>query len=83
MKLEVVTPEENVGDVVGDINRRRGHLDGLSARSNMQVVKAKFRFPKCLDMLHLCEPLLQVVPHLQWSFHITRKPQEILQKKLH
>jgi elongation factor G len=41
MKLEVVTPEENVGDVVGDINRRRGHLDGLSARSNMQVIKAK------------------------------------------
>jgi elongation factor G len=41
MKLEVVTPEQNVGDVVGDINRRRGHLDGLSSRSNMQVVKAK------------------------------------------
>ncbi len=41
MKLEVVTPEENVGDVVGDINRRRGHLDGLSSRSNMQVIKAK------------------------------------------
>lgn len=41
MKLEVVTPEENVGDVVGDINRRRGHLDNLSGRLNMQVVKAK------------------------------------------
>ncbi len=41
MKLEVVTPEEYVGDVVGDINRRRGHLDGLSSRVNMQVIKAK------------------------------------------
>jgi elongation factor G len=41
MKLEVVTPEENVGDVVGDINRRRGHLDGLTSRVNMQVIKAK------------------------------------------
>jgi len=41
MKLEVVTPEENLGDVVGDINRRRGQLEGISGRLNMQVVKAK------------------------------------------
>jgi elongation factor G len=41
MKLEVVTPEENVGDVVGDINRRRGHLDGISSRTNMRVIRAK------------------------------------------
>lgn len=41
MKLEVVTPEENLGDVVGDVNRRRGQLDGISSRANMQVIKAK------------------------------------------
>ncbi len=41
MKLEVVTPEENVGDVVGDINRRRGHLEGISSKLNFQIVKAK------------------------------------------
>ncbi len=41
MKLEAVTPEENLGDVVGDINRRRGHLEGISSRSNLQVIKAK------------------------------------------
>jgi len=41
MKLEVVTPEEYVGDVVGDINRRRGHLDGISSRVNMQVIRAR------------------------------------------
>ncbi len=41
MKLEVVTPEENLGDVVGDINRRRGHLEGISSRVNMQVIRAK------------------------------------------
>jgi elongation factor G len=40
MKLEVVTPEEYVGDVVGDINRRRGHLKGLTGRSNMQIISA-------------------------------------------
>ncbi|TVQ10725.1 MAG: elongation factor G [Bacteroidetes bacterium] len=41
MRLEVVTPEESLGDVVGDINRRRGQLEGISSRSNMQVVKTK------------------------------------------
>ncbi len=41
MKLEVVTPEENLGDVVGDINRRRGQLEGISSRANMQVIRAK------------------------------------------
>jgi len=41
MKVEVVSPEENVGDVVGDINRRRGQLEGISTRGNMQIIKAK------------------------------------------
>ncbi len=40
MKLEVLTPEEYVGDVVGDINRRRGHLEGISTRANLQVIHA-------------------------------------------
>ncbi|MFO8067402.1 MAG: elongation factor G, partial [Bacteroidales bacterium] len=40
MKLEVVTPDEYVGDVTSDINRRRGHLVGITSRSTHQVVKA-------------------------------------------
>jgi elongation factor G len=41
MKVEVVTPEENMGDVVGDLNRRRGQIDGMDSRGNAKVVKAK------------------------------------------
>lgn len=41
MKLEVVTPEENTGDVVGDLNRRRGMLEGMEAKQNAQIIKAK------------------------------------------
>ena len=41
MKLEVVTPEENTGDVVADLNRRRGHLEGMDSRAGAQVVNAK------------------------------------------
>ena len=37
----MVTPEENMGDVVGDLNRRRGQIDGMDSRGNAKVVKAK------------------------------------------
>ena len=40
MKLEVVTPEENMGDVVGDLNRRRGMMKGMDDRNGAKVVKA-------------------------------------------
>lgn len=41
MKLEVVTPAENTGDVMGDLNRRRGQMEGIDERAGSQVVKAK------------------------------------------
>ncbi|MBW7868114.1 MAG: elongation factor G [Brumimicrobium sp.] len=40
MKLEVVTPEENMGDVVADLNRRRGQMQGMDDRSGAKVLKA-------------------------------------------
>lgn len=40
MKNEVVTPEENMGDVVGDMNKRRGQITGMDSRNNASVVKA-------------------------------------------
>jgi elongation factor G len=40
MKLEVLTPEENMGDVVGDLNRRRGTVTGMDDRAGSKVVKA-------------------------------------------
>ena len=41
MKLEVVTPEENMGDVIGDLNKRRGQVEGMeSGRSGARIVKA-------------------------------------------
>ena len=42
MALEVVTPEENMGDVIGDLNKRRGQVEGMeSSRSGARIVKAK------------------------------------------
>lgn len=41
MKLEALTPEENMGDIVGDLNRRRGTIEGMGDRSGAKVIKAK------------------------------------------
>ena len=40
MKVEVVIPEEYMGDIMGDITSRRGRVEGMEARGNAQVVRA-------------------------------------------
>jgi len=41
MRLDVITPEENMGDVIGDLNRRRGQVEGMEDKSGSKLVKAK------------------------------------------
>ncbi|TXI32224.1 MAG: elongation factor G [Niabella sp.] len=41
MKVEVITPDQYMGDVTGDLNRRRGMMEGMDTRNNAQVIKAK------------------------------------------
>ena len=41
MKLTVITPEENMGDVIGDLNRRRGQVEGMDDKGGGKVVNAK------------------------------------------
>jgi len=41
MSVEVVTPEEFMGDVIGDLNRRRGHIESMEPRGNAQVIRSK------------------------------------------
>ncbi len=41
MKLEVVTPEEYMGDIIGDLNRRRGQVEGMESRAGARVIEAK------------------------------------------
>ena len=41
MKIEVLTPEENMGDIVGDLNRRRGQINDMSDRAGSKVVKGE------------------------------------------
>jgi elongation factor G len=41
MACEVVTPEDYMGDVIGDLNRRRGQIEGMESKGNARVIKAK------------------------------------------
>ena len=42
MQMEVVTPEESMGDVIGDLNKRRGQVEGMeTSRTGARIVKAK------------------------------------------
>ena len=41
MKLEIVTPEEYMGDIIGDLNRRRGDITGMEAKGEAKVINAK------------------------------------------
>ncbi len=41
MRVEILTPDQYMGDVTGDVNRRRGILEGMDTRNNLQVIKAK------------------------------------------
>ena len=40
MRVEVVTPEDYMGDIIGDLNSRRGHITGMDSRGNAQVINA-------------------------------------------
>ncbi len=41
MKMEIVTPDEYMGDVIGDLNRRRGQVEGMESKSGSRIIKAK------------------------------------------
>jgi len=41
MAIEVVTPEDHMGDVIADFNRRRGQVEGMESKAGARVVKAK------------------------------------------
>ncbi len=41
MKLEVVTPEDYMGDIIGDLNKRRGQVEGMESKQGARVIKAK------------------------------------------
>jgi elongation factor G len=78
MAVEVVTPDEYMGNVVGDLNRRRGHVDGMFSRGNSQVVKAKVPLSELFGYVTTLRTLSsgRAVSTMQFS-HYQQAPQGI------
>ena len=55
MMVEVVTPDEHMGDVVGDINKRRGMISGMDENPSGKIVKAAVPLSRCLGIQRTCD----------------------------
>lgn len=71
MKMEVVTPEENMGDVISDLNKRRGQVEGMeSSRTGARIVKAKVPLAETFGYVTSLRTITSGLLLLQCIFHI-------------
>ena len=71
MEVEVVTPDEYLGDVMGDISSRRGKIDGMSQRNEAQVIKANVPLSNMFGYVTDLRSITQgrAVFHMQFSHY--------------
>ena len=67
MKVEVVTPEDYLGDVIGDLNARRGHVGGMEPRGNAQVIRAMVPLATMFGYVNTLRSLTQGRAQSRWS----------------
>ncbi len=82
MKVEVTVPEEYMGDVMGDVNSRRGRIEGMEARMGAQVIRS---FVPLSEMFGYATDLVQelkVEAYIQWKCIISKRFQRALQRRL-
>jgi len=84
MKLEVTTPDDYVGDVSGDLNKRRGHLEDVSSRYNAQVLKGRVPLAEMFGYVTSLRSLTsgRATSSLEFS-HYAELPAELLEKVLY
>jgi len=81
MKVEVVTPEEYLGDVIGDLNARRGQIQGMDARGNAQVIAAMVPLATMFGYVNQLRSLSQGRATYTMEFHhYAQVPQAISQE---
>jgi elongation factor G len=78
MKVEVVTPEDYVGDVIGDLNARRGHIQGTDQRGNAQVISAFVPLANMFGYVSTLRGMTQGrgTPHMEFD-HYEAVPQAV------
>jgi elongation factor G len=67
MKVEVVTPEEYMGDVMGDINSRRGMIQGMDDSPSGKIIRARFRCLRCSGTPPTCVRRPRVARPTAWN----------------
>ena len=82
MKVEVTVPEEYMGDVIGDLNSRRGRIEGMEARNGAQIISAFVPCLKCSGMQRTFVPRPRAVATTPWKSTITKKFLRTSRKRL-
>ena len=73
MAVEVVTPQDFIGDVIGDLSRRRGHVEGQEPRGNAVAVRASVPLSAMFGTRPTCAPPRRAGPPTRCSSTATRK----------
>jgi elongation factor G len=68
MAVEVVTPQEFLGDVIGDLSKRRGRVEGQEPRGNALAVKASVPLSRCSGTRRTCVPTPRDAPRYSMQF---------------
>jgi len=81
MDLEVITPEDCLGDVIGDINAKRGHVIGVEPKANSQIVRAKVPMAEILKYANDLKSLTsgRALFHVKFS-HYEEVPTHLSEK---
>jgi elongation factor G len=78
MKVEVVTPEEYMGDVIGDLNSRRGQISGMDQRGNARVVNAMVPLANLFGYVNTLRSMSQGRAQFTMMFdHYEQVPQHV------
>jgi len=81
MSVEIITPEEYLGDVMGDVNSRRGRIEGFTARRDAQVIKAMVPLSEMFGYATVLRSMTQgrAIYSMQFS-HYSEVPKAIVEQ---
>ncbi|HMZ19955.1 MAG TPA: elongation factor G, partial [Blastocatellia bacterium] len=81
MHVDVICPQENAGDIMGDLNSRRGRIQGMDAKGNNQIIKAQVPMSEMLTYPQTLNSITSARGsyHMEFS-HYDEAPAHIAQK---
>ena len=79
MKVEVITPEEYMGDIIGDLNSRRGSVQGMEPRGNAQIVTASVPLAEMFGYVNTLRSMSQGRAQYSMEFqNYAQVPQQVV-----